>query len=113
MAEVQTKNLTTKKWADLSLMEQMGNVGSEVGRAISWQKRNNNEYKEKAVERALVLIDLTINDSRWVAKFRLKEILRAREVLADYFYGDNFYRSSTENLEKYFYHFAFAARKMY
>lgn len=107
----QHKNFTAGKWADLSLADQMGNVGSEIGRAVSWQKRGEEEHKEKALERAFELIDLTIDDCRVSRPDSLKELLRAREVVADYFYGDNFYNTSPEDLERYFYHFAYAARK--
>jgi len=109
METVCHKNLTGGRWAELSFAEQMGNVGSEVGRAISWQKRGQEQLKEQALIRAFELLDLTVCDRRWRGK--LKELLRAREALADFFYGDNIYRSSPEFLERYFYHFARAARK--
>lgn len=103
------KNLAAERWFNLSLMEQLGNIGSEVGRAINWKKRGEKMHQEKALERALELFDLTIRDKRWVK--RLKEITRSREIVCDFFYGDNFYQTSPEFLEKYFYYFAFAARK--
>ena len=62
-----------------------------------------------AVDRALELMDLTIEDPRW--RKRLKEILRAREVICDRFYGTNEYRTTDELLQKYFLQFALAARK--
>ncbi|MEK7159766.1 MAG: hypothetical protein AAB575_03270 [Patescibacteria group bacterium] len=110
MADAQHKDLAAGRWSSLTLAEQLGNVGSEVGRALSWQKKNNEQYREKALVRALELIDLTISDRRWIEQHRLKEILRTREILVDYFYGDNFYQTIPEQLEKYFYYFAFAAR---
>lgn len=110
MNSIQHKNLAEGKWKKLSFSEQMGNIGSEVGRALSWQKRNSPEHKEKALERAFELFDLTITDGRW-GGLRLREIVRAREVLADFFYGENFYKSTAENLERYFYYFAYSARK--
>ena len=90
-------------------MEQLGNIGSDVGRAISWQRRGDKEHRDKALERALELFDLTIVDPRW--RYRLHEITRAREVLCDVFYGDNSYGVSFEELEKYFLSFAYAARQ--
>jgi hypothetical protein len=111
MLNIQHKDLADGKWVELSLVEQMGNVGSEVGRAISWQRRGDNERMQKALDRAFELIDLTAGDVRWAFGFRLKEILRAREVLADYFFGNNFYGTIPEKLERYFYYFAYAARK--
>src|SRR3989338_5891892 len=100
MQNAQHKNLADGKWAELSFVEQMGNVGSEVGRAISWQRRGDNERMRKALDRAFELIDLTAGDGRWTGGLRLREILRSREVLADYFFGNNFYRTIPEKLER-------------
>lgn len=89
-------------------MEQMGNIGSEVGRALKRKNEGNEEIINNAMNRALDLFDLIVSDPRW--KNRLKEILRAREVVCDYLVGDNEYNSTPESLEKYFLYFAIAAR---
>ena len=103
------KNLIASgKWFALSFCEQMGNIGSEVGRAIKSHKMNDTENRNLAIERALELFDLTANDERW--KTRLKEILRAREVFCDVFFGKNSYNVPLEKLEEYFMEFAVAAR---
>lgn len=101
--------ISPEQWHTLSLCEQMGNIGSEVGRALAWQKRGEAVHTEHALARAFELFDLTLGDRRWV--LRLKELARAREVLADYFYNDNKYGSTALTLEKYFYYFAYAARR--
>jgi len=103
--------LSSGRWFNLTLIEQMANIGSEVIRAISWKKKRDEEYSRIAFERALELLDLTIADPRH--RHRLKEICRAREVLCDYFIGDNEYKSTNEQWEKYFYTFNLAARKDY
>lgn len=103
----QHQGLANGKWLTLTLCEQLGNIGSEVGRAAKWKEKNTVVY-ESAVFRAIELIDLTIADERW--KNRLKEIVRARGVLCDLYSGENEFNSSFESLEKYFGHFAFAAR---
>ena len=102
------KQLANGRWFELSLAEQMANIGSEVGRALNWKTQGREELMQKALERGLELFDLTISDSRW--QKRLKEILRAREVVCDYFVGGNTYQSTPESLEKYFLTFALAAR---
>lgn len=109
MDTIQHKSLAAGRWFAMSLAEQLGNVGSEVGRAIASQKKGEKQREEHAKARAMELFDLTVSDSRWST--RLKELVRGREVLADWFYGNNSYGSSPENLEKYFYYFAYAARK--
>lgn len=106
--EYQHKNLADGKWAGLTFFEQMANVGSEVERAIKWRDKGNAEYSRMAFERALELLDLTIcNEKRGS---RLKELVRLREVLADYFAFENVYGSTDVLWQKYFYAFNFAAR---
>jgi len=101
-------NLAAGKWFEMTLSEQLGNIGSEVGRASNWQKKGQIEMSSKALDRAFDLFDLTIADARW--NIARKELCRAREVLADTFLGDKEYGDTPEKLEKYFFQFAFAAR---
>ncbi len=86
----------------------MGNVGSEVERALKWQQRGDNEHRTLAVERALELLDLTIADPR--NRGRLSEMTRVREELVDYFCGENRFGSSPGRWRAYFDAFALAAR---
>ena len=102
------RELASGRWNELSLLEQLGNVGSEVGRALKW-KGKNPDYCMRAVERALELLDLTLACPG--NRLRLKEVARAREILVDFFYGENQYQTSGEFLGTYFLQFAIAARK--
>ncbi len=104
---IQYKNLAAGGWQKLSLMEQMGNIGSEISRALNWQNRDEKLYKN-AINRALELLDLTISDTRW--QNRLKEIVRTRELLCDAILGGKEYKTSLKDLDRYFFHFALAAR---
>ncbi|MEO0126093.1 MAG: hypothetical protein ABIK99_07520, partial [candidate division WOR-3 bacterium] len=96
----QHKELARGRWFQLTFFEQMANIGSEVERAIIWQEKNKG-YSQKAIERALELLDLTIADQK--NKKRLKELTRLRECLVDYFYFDNQFSSSIESWRKYFF----------
>ena len=87
----------------------MANVGSEVERALNWKAKNNLERSAKAFDRALELLDMTLDCPR--NRPRLKEIARAREVCVDFFCGENEFVSSANSLRKYFLQFACAARK--
>ncbi len=98
------------RWFKFSLIEQMANVGAEIGRTINWRGKNKKE-SQAAFERGLELLDLIIEDPK--NKKRLKELLRVRETLVDYFCFDNIYGSSDENINNYFYAFNYAARKNY
>ena len=101
------KDLTLGHWQKFNFFEQMANVGSEIFRTINWREKNK-EYSRMAFERALELLDLTIEDKR--NNRRLKELCRLREILADYFWFDNIYKSTDESWERYFYAFNYAAR---
>ncbi len=102
------KELASGRWFELSLAEQLGNIGSEVLRA-SRQKDKDDGLFWGAVGRALDLFDLTLSDPRW--KGRYWEIGRAREVFCDAVYGGKLYKSSFPDLIRYFDIFALAARR--
>ena len=75
------------RWYELSLVEQLGNVGTEVARAARAREAGNESRAWKALERALELFDLTTADERWRGPKR-REICRAREVVCDSLVGD-------------------------
>jgi hypothetical protein len=104
---MQHKQLSEGRWFSLTFFEQMANIGSEVERAISW-KNKNKDFSNKAVDRALELLFLSIDDKKNV--LRLKELGRVYESVGDYFYGDNIFKSSDLLWRKYFYNFAYAVR---
>lgn len=103
------KELAAGRWFTLSLVEQMANVGSDVGRAINWKTKGNLPYSQKAFERALELLDLTLMDRKNKGRFR--EVARVREALVDFLAGENEYSSTESIWNKYFLQFAQAARK--
>jgi hypothetical protein len=108
-AVTQHVSLAAGRWHALSLAEQLGNVGSEVGRATRAKGSGNETRFAAALDRALELFDLTLADDRW--RTRRREIARAREVVCDFLVGDNEYGSSAEYLDAYFLAFATAARQ--
>lgn len=103
---VQHLELASGRWFELSLVAQLGNIGSEVGRARRWQGKDERLFRG-AVARALELFDLTLADQRW--RGRLKEITRARELFCDALFGSTTYATTLEDLDRYFLSFAFAA----
>jgi hypothetical protein len=92
--------LARGRWQAFPLVEQLANVGSEVERALDWAARGNPEYSNRALERGLELLELTIADPRH--RHRLKELTRLREVLLDYFAGENEFGSSQRSWRRYF-----------
>ena len=94
----------------MTLAEQLGNAGAEVGRAVRSHATGDERRLGPALARALDLLDLTLADARWSAP-RRREIARAREVVCDFLAGDNIYGSTAAGLEAYFMAYAFAARR--
>jgi hypothetical protein len=103
----QHQELAAGRWSRLSLAEQLGNVGAEVGRMRRWRGKDE-RLAAGAFDRALELLDLTLADSRW--RGRLREVARARELLCDAALGGRDYGATLEDLDRYFLEFALAAR---
>jgi hypothetical protein len=111
MTDMKHRELTAERWWTFTLAEQLGNIGSEVSRTLKWRSRNP-EIAQRAMERALELIDLTLDDRRHRSSVaRLREICRVREVLLDFLVGPNQYASTEVTLQRYFDAFAVAARR--
>ena len=97
------------QWAQLSIFEQMGNIGSEVGRAISAQRRGKTDRVNGAIDRALDLFDATTEVLVKEKSPRTREVLRARDEFLRLFY-DGTFESDASGIEKYFTQYAVAAR---
>ncbi|MGE0445042.1 MAG: hypothetical protein AB7P99_07420 [Vicinamibacterales bacterium] len=108
----QHRDLAGGRWYELALAEQLGHVGSEVSRAVKWTTRNP-EVARGAWWRALELLQLTLDDPRLRrSPARLREVARAREVVADFFAGSNQFGSTSSSIQKYFDSFAVAASRV-
>ncbi len=101
------KEMASGRWFELSLVEQLANIGADVDRCIRWSRKNKQEQSRAAFYRAIDLIDLTVKDPK--NRKRLREILRVREALVDYVLYDNEYNSTAEHWQNYFYQFNYAA----
>lgn len=100
--------LAAGRWLQLSLMEQLANIGSEVGRAMRAKAVGNDDRFGHALDRALELFDLTLADERW--RGRRREIARAREMVCGFLVGDTDSGWTAKSLDSYFLAFAVAAR---
>lgn len=108
---IQHTDLAAGRWQQLTFFEQMANIASEVERSLNWRSRNNPGYSQRAFERALELIDLTLAGLKRPSC--LRELARVREAMVDYFLGKNEYASSDVAWRKYFSPFTYAARRKY
>ena len=105
----QHEGLAAGRWNQLTFLEQMANVGSEVERALNWRARNHPAYAQRAFERALELLDFTLAGVQSPA--RLRELARVREALVDFFVGSNLYVATHASWSRYFSPFTYAARR--
>ncbi|RJR27960.1 MAG: hypothetical protein C4574_05545 [Candidatus Latescibacterota bacterium] len=103
------RDLAAGRWKEMPLLDRMAHIGGEVERALSWRSKNNAAYSRRAFERALELVDLSLEYP--LKRTHLREIARMREALVDYFYGANEYGSTEESWRRYFYYFSYAARR--
>jgi len=103
-------SLAAGRWHSLSLMEQLGNIGSEVDRAIRAHRQCRRDRFQRAFDRALELFDLTAADPRWPLH-RKREVLRAREQFCRVFFDEQAEPDLADYLGKYFLQFAVAARR--
>lgn len=97
------------RWQKMSICEQLANIGSEVERALNWRVKGSLATSQRAFERGLELVDLTIESVSNPA--HLKELTLMRSALVDYFVGKNEFGSTDASWRKYFMHFAYAVRK--
>lgn len=96
----------SKNWAEMDVFNQMGNIGSEVGRALNAKRQGKPERCQAAFYRGLDLIDETAQ--LWAVQKRsgLRELLYARDQFAE-----SITTSKVDaTLEDYFMQFAIAAR---
>lgn len=89
-------------WWHMSAIEQLGNIGAEVGRSIAAKHSWDTEKFESAIWRMYELFDLAKADPRWRRTWSLREFCRAREVVSDHLFWDQQYGETDMSLERYF-----------
>ncbi len=77
--------MTSERWRQFSKHDQMLFIASEFERANVWQNKDNEKFRG-ALERALTLIDLTLDDEKW--KNDLSSLLGLRDETAKFYIGE-------------------------
>ena len=98
-----------QRWQRMTFYQQMGNIASEISRAIQFKNKNDLEYMNSSLWRVLELVDLTIEDEN--NKLRLRELCRFKEVLTDWYCQTHTYDIDPESLKNYSLTFALFAKK--
>ncbi len=102
------QELADGKWFTMTFFEQLANIGSEVYRTFLAQK--DEEKLKGAFRRSLELFCLTLSDARWRGTGRYKEIGRVYELYCHAVFGNNEYKTSLEDLNRYFHQYTYAAQ---
>ena len=113
MSEPRHSTLANGRWAELPLPTQMGNIGSEISRALRWKAKGNTARMTSCVERALELTDLSIqcaqlDRSRKEHPGAIRELTLVRDEICEYFLEENDELDGNAIL-RYFDQFAFYA----
>ncbi|MBQ6154524.1 hypothetical protein IJJ27_03630 [bacterium] len=95
------------QWSTMPFHLQMGNIGSEVSRALKAQIKGKQQRMLSACYRGLELFDLAINAAcdhyrQHPESGRLKELCRAREEFCDYFFADNSWGTDSVAMQRYY-----------
>ena len=101
--------INQQRWRILTFYQQMGNIASELSRAIKFKNQNDTEHMNFSLMRLMELMDLTIDDKK--NKSRLRELCRFKEVLSDWYCQTHVYDVDPESLKSYSLNFAMMARR--
>lgn len=89
----------------MTIFEQLGNIASEISRAMNWENKGDEVSKKNALERALELIDLTLAGNR-----TNREMTRLKEFVAEHYLSNGNYRVQLSEIYDYLLPFALVAR---
>jgi hypothetical protein len=110
--KIHLKSLAEGRWFTFSFEEQMGNIGSEIGRTINAFKINDIGRQNSCFERAIELFRLTLEDNRWQREER-DEVIKSRDkfiaLLTDTSPEDEKVLSELDKLDNYFLEYGIAA----
>ena len=97
-------SLTVEKWQSFSWDKRLLNIGSELIRAKSALQKKDEEARKGALERALELTDLTVEAGiKGKTSGFLRELLRFREMVADFYLSPEKKEEEITGLTKIFF----------
>ncbi len=96
--------IDVNRWRSMAFYQQMGNIASELSRAVRFRNQDDIRHMKSSLWRTLEMLDLTKDDKR--NRSRLRELCRFKEVLSDWFSLTGEYEVSPESLKSYALSFA-------
>ena len=105
--------ITNGRWQKMEFASQMGNIGSEVSRALSAKEKNKNQRMNSAIDRALELFDSSISACQNFPEDtgKLKELLYAREEFCSFFFDGTEIDVDPIKMQRYYDQFVSLIRK--
>lgn len=100
MGKLMNDKEVMEKWFAMPIELQISNIGSEVLRADKWKKRGNEKNMRSFYNAAIDFLKLSIRDPKNCG--RADELNLCIDELADYFMGENRWRTTSRTLEKYY-----------
>ena len=77
----------------------MANIWVEVERMFQYYKNDEKKFFGATQRFIDLIVKLALVQS---SKFRKSELFRLKEVVLDYFFWNNVYKSTEENIKRYF-----------
>lgn len=90
-------SVLNEKWFELSLVQQMVNIGNEVKRALRFS--SDSDKRNMFIDRAIQFTQLTMKDPKNIHV--LAELLISKEVLEDY-RGEHNLACTGEQISRYY-----------
>lgn len=101
--------ITLDYWVKYSMFDQIGHIGSEIARIRHWENKADKVSRNKAIERAIDLIDLIKQDPKWLN--RRREIGILRDVIAEKYVDGHYFDVPLEQIEQYCIDFVLLGRR--
>lgn len=89
-----------QRWFQMSVGDQISNIGSEVFRALRYKKSADEDKKQAFYNKAIELLNLSQQDPK--NKHRIGELEFCKEELTDFFIGNNEYNTTEVMLHRYY-----------
>lgn len=90
----------TMKWWDMTIAQQLCNVGSEVSRSIRRKNKHDMLGAQEFCIHAIEMLGYTKQDPKNLN--RRNELSYAQEEILDYILGDNLYRNDDASIMKWY-----------
>jgi hypothetical protein len=104
------RSVDLDRWRQLDLVDQMANIGAEVGRTFTARHNGRDDRFWSAIERAVDLFEATVLAAGGRQPYRMREVAGAKEEYLRIATASEFDELDAARLESYFTDFALMSR---